>query len=74
LLQGFAPVQIAAAGTAAPPAIDAQDKSETAANQVEAVRWRGVIEVAWPNGIVVRVDASVDDRALRCVFAALEAR
>jgi transposase len=75
LLQGFAPVQIAADGRAAAPlAIDAQDKSEAAANQVEAVRWRGLIEVAWPNGIVVRMDASVDDRALRSVFAALEAR
>jgi hypothetical protein len=28
----------------------------------------------WPNGVVVRLDGSVDDRALRSVLAALEAR
>jgi len=37
-------------------------------------RSRGLVEVVWPNGIVVRVDADVDERALRCVLAALEAR
>jgi hypothetical protein len=30
--------------------------------------------VALPNGIVVRVDADVDERALRSVVAVLEAR
>jgi len=75
LLQGFAPVQIAAdSGTAVPLALNAQDKPTAPANQLEAARWRGLIEVVWPNGIVVRMDASVDDRALRCVLTALEAR
>jgi transposase len=75
LLQGFAPVQIASdAGMPAPPTLDAQDKVAVEANQSETARGRGLIEVLWPNGIVVRVDADVDDRALRSVFAALEAR
>jgi transposase len=72
LLQGFAPVQIAAdAGSATLPALNAQDKEGAGA---EAARSPGLIEVVWPNGIVVRVDADVDDRALRSVLAALEAR
>ena len=75
LLQGFAPVQIASdAGMPAPPTLDAQDKVAVEANQSETAHGRGLIEVLWPNGIVVRVDADVDDRALRSVFAALEAR
>jgi len=75
LLQGFAPVQIAPDnGTAVPLALNAQDKSGAAANQVAAARWRGLIEVVWPNGIVVRMDASVDDRALRSLLIALEGR
>jgi hypothetical protein len=37
-------------------------------------RAHGLIEVVWPNGIVVRVDADVDDRALCSVLAALRAR
>ncbi len=37
-------------------------------------RSRGLIEVVWPKGIVVRVDADVDERALRSVVAVLEAR
>jgi transposase len=75
LLQGFTPVQIAMdTGTAVPLALNGQDKSKTAANPVEEARWRGLIEVVWPNGVVVRLDGSVDDRALRSVLAALEAR
>ena len=34
----------------------------------------GLIEVIWPNGIMVRVDADVDDRALCSVLAALRAK
>jgi transposase len=75
LLQGFAPVQIASdAEMPAPPTLVTQDKVVVGANQSETARGRGLIEVLWPNGIVVRVDADVDDRALRSVLAALEAR
>ena len=35
---------------------------------------RGLIEIVLPGGTSVRVDAHVDDRALRCVLAALHAR
>ncbi len=38
------------------------------------VRPEGLIEVVLPGGVVVRVDAHVDERALRRVLAALEAR
>jgi transposase len=34
----------------------------------------GLIEIVLPDGILVRVDAKVDDRALRRVFEALHAR
>jgi transposase len=34
----------------------------------------GLIEIVLPNGILVRVDAKVDERALRRVFEALQAR
>ena len=34
----------------------------------------GLIEIVLPDGILVRMDAKVDDRALRRVFAALQAR
>ncbi len=34
----------------------------------------GLIEIVLPDGILVRVDAHVDDRALRCVLDALQAR
>jgi transposase len=75
LLQGFAPVQIAPdAGIGEPPRLDVQDRPEPDANPPEAERRRGLIEVVWPNGIVVRVDADVDGRALRSVLTALEAR
>ncbi len=37
-------------------------------------RPEGLIEVVLPGGVVVRVDAHVDERALRRVLAALEAR
>lgn len=75
LLQGFAPVQIApAAGMPMPPTLDAQVKPVPETNQSEAARGRGLIEVVWPNGIVVRVDADVDGRALRSVLTVLEER
>ena len=75
LLQGFTPARIAADdGSAMLPAPDAQDKAVAEASQSEAARSPGLIEIMWPNGIVVRVDTSVDDQALRSVLTALEAR
>ena len=56
------------------PALDAHDKVVAEENRSQAARSPGLIEVVWPNGIVVRVDAGVDDRALRSVLTALEAR
>jgi hypothetical protein len=38
---------------------------------IAASRAKGLIEIVLPGGSVVRVDAHVDDRALRCVFDAL---
>ena len=75
LLRGFTPVRVAAdAGSAMLPALDAHDKVVAEENRSQAARSPGLIEVVWPNGIVVRVDAGVDDRALRSVLTALEAR
>ena len=62
------------AGSAMLPALDAHDKVVAEENRSQAARSPGLIEVVWPNGIVVRVDAGVDDRALRSVLTALEAR
>jgi transposase len=41
---------------------------------VATPRTRGLIEIMLPGGTSVRVDAHVDDRALRCVLDALHAR
>jgi hypothetical protein len=41
---------------------------------IAASRGKGLIEIVLPGGSVVRVDAHVDDRALRCVLEALCAR
>jgi hypothetical protein len=40
----------------------------------DQVHTGGLIEIVLPDGILVRVDAKVDDRALRRVFEALHAR
>lgn len=69
LLEGFAPVRIAPDVV---PADNAENKAVATATR--AASSRGLIEVVWPNGIVVRVDGNVDERALRSVIAALEAR
>jgi transposase len=75
LLEGFTPVRIAPdAGSAVVPADDAQNKAVAAATHSETACARGLIEVVWPNGIVVRVDGDVDARALHSVITALEAR
>jgi transposase len=75
LLGGFMPVRIVAnPEVSALPAIE--EGKDRAGEETKAAvgRPRGLVEVVWPNGIVVRVDADVDERALRCVLAALEAR
>jgi transposase len=41
---------------------------------VATLRAKGLIEIVLPGGTSVRVDAHVDDRALRCVLDALHAR
>jgi transposase len=41
---------------------------------VATLRAKGLIEIVLPGGTSVRVDAHVDDRALRCVLDALNAR
>ena len=41
---------------------------------VAMLRAKGLIEIVLPGGTSVRVDAHVDDRALRCVLDALHAR
>jgi transposase len=75
LLGGFMPVRIVAnAEASALSAIEeAQDEAGEEAKPT-AGRSRSLIEVVWPNGIMVRVDADVDERALRSVVAVLETR
>ena len=60
---GFARVEIAGAPR--------QPERSLRRDRVHAV---GLIEIVLPDGILVRVDAKVDDRALRRVFEALQAR
>jgi transposase len=70
LLGGFMPVRIVANAEANTlSAIEAGEEMKPVMG-----RSPGLIEVALPNGIVVRVDADVDERALRSVVAVLEAR
>jgi len=72
LLGGFMPVRIVAnAEVSAVSALEDRAGEET---KPAVASSRGLVEMVWPNGIVVRVDADVDERALRCVLAALEAR
>jgi transposase len=75
LLGGFMPVRIVANAEASSLAAieEAKDKADEETKPVLG-RSCGLIEVIWPNGIVVRVDADVDERALRSVLTALEAR
>jgi transposase len=73
LLGGFMPVRIVANAEAR--ALSAIEEAKDRTGEVtKPGRSSGLIEVVWPNGIVVRVDADVDERALRSVLTALEAR
>ena len=75
LLGSFLPVRIVADAEASTlPAIKEANDSTGEETKPAVVRSCGLIEVVWPNGIVVRVGADVDGRALCSVFAALEAR
>ncbi len=75
LLGGFMPVRIVANAEASVlPAIEGAKDRAGEETEPAVGRSRGLIEVVWPNGIVVRVDADVDERALRSVLTALEAR
>ena len=62
------------------PALQAPDGSEPVSPAVPAPpppppsRPDGVIEVVLPSGVLVRVDATVDGRALRRVLSALDDR
>ena len=64
---GFARVKVAAASTEAPPLTP--DVSESSPQG--EVPGTGLIEIVLPNGSSVRVDAQVDERALRRVLAVL---
>jgi transposase len=75
LLGGFMPVRIVAdAEAGALSAIEEANDRAGEETKPAVGRSPGLIEVVWPNGIVVRVDTDVDARALRSVLAALEAR
>jgi transposase len=49
-------------------------KSQAQVAAMAAPRAKGLIEIVLPGGTSIRVDAHVDDRALRCVLGALQAR
>jgi len=76
---GFARVDVVV-GEREVPAAPVTEMPPTASKpqaQVPAVatlRAKGLIEIVLPGGTLVRVDAHVDDRALRCVLDALHAR
>jgi len=76
---GFARVDVVA-GERAVPAPPVTEMPATATNPqapvpaVATLRSKGLIEIVLPGGTSVRVDAHVDDRALRCVLDALHAR
>jgi transposase len=75
LLGSFLPVRIVANAEASTLAAIEEAKDSGGEETKPAVaRPRSLIEVVWPNGIVVRIGADVDGRALCSVFAALEAR
>jgi len=75
LLGSFLPVRIVGNAEASTLAAIEEAKDSIGEETKPAVaRSRGLIEVVWPNGIVVRVGGHVDARALCSVFAALEAR
>ena len=76
---GFARVDVVAAEreVPAPPVTGmpaTASKPQAPVPAVATLRAKGLIEIMLPGGTAVRVDAHVDDRALRCVLDALHAR
>src|SRR5215813_14249627 len=70
LLGGFMPVHIVAnAEVSALSAIEETNDKAGEEMRPAVARSPGLIEVVWPNGIVVRVGADVDERTLRSVVA-----
>jgi transposase len=73
----FARVEVATeerAARAPGPPVAPVTKSQAQVAVMAAPRAKGLIEIVLPGGTSIRVDAHVDDRALRCVLGALEAR
>jgi transposase len=76
---GFARVDVVAGEgeVPAPPVTELPAtaiKAQAPVPAVATLRAKGLIEIMLPGGTSVRVDAHVDDRALRCVLDALHAR
>ena len=69
---GFARVDVVA-GEREVPALPVTEMPP-ATKPIATLRSKGLIEIVLPGGTSVRVDAHVDDRALRCVLDALHAR
>jgi transposase len=64
-------------GVPAPPVTETlavATKPQAHVPAVATLRTKGLIEIMLPGGTLVRVDAHVDDRALRCVLDALHGR
>lgn len=62
------------AGAATEASVTPAVKPQAQVPALTTLRAKGLIEIVLPGGIAVRVDAHVDDRALRCVLEALHAR
>ena len=77
---GFARVAVVAgerelqAAVLAPAPAALTSKPQAPVPAIAASRAKGLIEIVLPGGSMVRVDAHVDDRALRCVLDAVRAR
>ena len=73
-LVNFARVELATEEQSAPAPktpVAAMAKPQTQMAAMAAPRAKGLIEIVLPGGTSIRVDAHVDDRALRCVLGAL---
>jgi transposase len=66
--------QFAAVDLESDPPLLAESKPLEAAAPSAATRPEGLIELVLPGGVVLRVDAHVDGRALRRILGALEGR
>ena len=74
---GFARIDVVVGerGVPAPPVTEMPaTASKPQVPAVATLRAKGLIEIVLAGGTSVRVDAHVDDRALRCVLDALQAR